>query len=96
MKSDLFRKNLEIEDLRQRLQYMEVLTGRDSTEISDNITSESSKVDWARLLLDRQTDDMIIIVSREKIAHELIRLRNENKSLRTSNSSQVSQAQKSF
>lgn len=80
----MFKKNLEIEDLRQRLQYMEVLTGRDSAEIADNITTESSKVDWARLLLDQQTDDMIINVSREKIAHEIIRLRNENRQLRSS------------
>lgn len=78
----MFKKNLEIEDLRQRLQYLEILTGRDSSEISESITPESSKVDWARLLLDHNTDDMIITVSREKIAHELIKLRNENKNLR--------------
>ena len=61
---------------------MEALTGRDSAEISDQISAETSKVDWARLLLDRHTDDMIITVSREKIAHEIIRLRNENKTLK--------------
>lgn len=45
------------------------------------ISDESSKVDWASLLLDENTDDMIITVSREKIAHEIIRLRTENKHL---------------
>lgn len=70
---------------------METLTGRDSAEISDNITSETSKVDWARLLLDSNTDDMIITVSREKIAHEIIRLRNENRNLKSvANSYQAS------
>lgn len=69
---------------------MEILTGRDSAEISDNITSETSKVDWARLLLDSNTDDMIITVSREKIAHEIIRLRNENRTLKISNSDHAS------
>lgn len=70
---------------------METLTGRDSAEISDNITSETSKVDWARLLLDSNTDDMIITVSREKIAHEIIRLRNENRNLKSvANSEQAS------
>ena len=62
---------------------METLTGRDSIEISENITADTSKVDWARLLLDTNTDDMIITVSREKIAHELIRLRNENRKLKS-------------
>lgn len=33
---------------------------------------ESTKVDWARLLLDESTDNLIINVSREKIANELI------------------------
>ena len=50
--------------------------------IRDQVTHETSKVDWAQLLLDDQTDDMIITVSREKIAHELIRLRNENNDFR--------------
>lgn len=73
---------------------METLTGRDSAEISDNITSETSKVDWARLLLDTNTDDMIITVSREKIAHEIIRLRNENRSLKSATTAdQVSTSQ---
>lgn len=43
------------------------------------ITEETSNVDWARLLLDDKTDDVIINVSREKIAHELIRLKAELK-----------------
>lgn len=38
---------LENEDLRQRLQYMETLCGKDSTLIRDNISEETSKVDWA-------------------------------------------------
>lgn len=46
------------------------------------ITEESSKVDWARLLLDESTDNMIINVSREKIANELIQLRTELKNLK--------------
>jgi hypothetical protein len=37
------------------------------------ITEETSNVDWARVLLDQSTDDIIINVSREKIAHELIK-----------------------
>lgn len=79
-----FQKQLENEDLRQRLVYMETLAGRDSSSIKDMITDETSKVDWARLLLDESTDDMIISVSREKIAHELIRLRTENKQMKQS------------
>lgn len=51
--------------------------------IKDMVTEESSKVDWARILLDQGTDDVIISVSREKIAHELIRLRTELKNLRS-------------
>lgn len=47
------------------------------------VSEESSKVDWARILLDQSTDDMIISVSREKIAHELIRLRTEVKNLKS-------------
>lgn len=57
---------------------METMVGKDSSLIRDNITEETSNVDWARLLLDDSTDDMIINVSREKIAHELIRLKSEN------------------
>lgn len=55
--------------------------------IKDMITEETSNVDWARLLLDDKTDDLIINVSREKIAHELIRLKTENKHLRMSSNS---------
>jgi hypothetical protein len=47
LKSDLFQKQLENEDLRQRLQYLETLTGKDSTMIRDQITDDTSKVDWA-------------------------------------------------
>jgi hypothetical protein len=57
------------------------LLGKDSSLIRDNISEETSKVDWARLLLDENTDDMIINVSREKIAHELLRLKTENQKL---------------
>jgi hypothetical protein len=36
-------------------------------------------VDWAAALLDTEhTDDMIITVSREKIAREILKLRAEN------------------
>ena len=51
--------------------------------IRDQVAMKSNKVDWAQLLLDDQTDDMIITVSREKIAHEIIVLRNENNDLRS-------------
>ena len=50
--------------------------------IKDQITSETSKVDWAAVLLDENTDDMIITVSREKIAHDILALREENKKLK--------------
>lgn len=43
--------------------------------IRDQITDETSRVDWAQVLLDSATDDMIITVSREKIAHEILKLR---------------------
>ena len=66
---------------------METLCGRDSQQIKDNISAESGNVDWAKVLLDQTTDDMIIIVSREKIAHEIIRLRQMvNKPPPTANS----------
>ncbi len=55
--------------------YLEALTGRDSAFIRDNISEETSKIDWAQLLLDDKTDDMIISVSREKIAHQLLQLK---------------------
>jgi len=82
----LFQTQLENDDLRQRLQYLETLCGKDSSFIRDNISDESSKVDWARVLLDDNTNDMIISVSREKIAHEIIMLRNEVKRLSSSGS----------
>lgn len=66
------------------MQYLETMMGKDSSLIRDNITQETSNVDWARLLLDEETDDMVINVSREKIAHELIRLKTENQKLRQS------------
>jgi len=75
LNSNLFQKQLENEDLRQRLAYMETICGRDSQSIKDNISLETSKVDWAKVLLDPETDDMTVNVSREKIAHEIIRLR---------------------
>ena len=50
--------------------------------IRDQITDETSRVDWAQVLLDSATDDMIITVSREKIAHEILKLRQENQKLR--------------
>lgn len=72
---------------------METLTGRDSSMIKDMITEETSNVDWARLLLDERTDDVIINVSREKIAHELIRLKTEIKHMKANgNSSFIDEA----
>jgi hypothetical protein len=42
-------------------------------------TPPPSKIDWARLLLDvDSTEDMLITVNREKIGQELLRLRSEN------------------
>jgi hypothetical protein len=42
----------------------------------ENVSEESSsRVDSAKLLLDENTNDKIITVSREKIANEIIRLR---------------------
>ena len=83
LKSQLFQKQLENEDLRQRLIYLETISGRDSSSIKDMVTEESSNVDWARILLDQSTDDLIINVSREKIANELIKLRTELKNLKS-------------
>ncbi len=57
------------------------MTGKDSGFIRDNISEETSKIDWAQLLLDDNTDDMIISVSREKIAHQLIKLKQDNQKL---------------
>lgn len=63
--------------------------------IKDMITEETSNIDWARLLLDEKTDDVIINVSREKIAHELIRLKTEIKHLKlNSNSNFIEEASK--
>lgn len=73
----MYQVQLENEDLRQRLQYLEALTGKDSAFIRDNISEETQKIDWAQLLLDEKTDDMIIAVSREKIAHQIITLKQE-------------------
>lgn len=50
--------------------------------IRKQVSKDTSKVDWAQLLLDDQTENLIINVSRKKIAHELIRLRTENSDLR--------------
>ena len=83
LKSQLFQKQLENEDLRQRLVFLETTCGRDSSSMNDTVPEESGKIDWARILLDQSTDDLIISVSREKIAHEMIRLRTEVKNLRS-------------
>jgi len=60
---------MENDDLRERLQYLEAMTGKDSSLIRDTISEETNNVDWVRVLLDDNTDDMIITASREKIAH---------------------------
>ncbi len=62
-----------------------MLTGRDSALIRDAISDETSNVDWAKLLLDEETDDMVIIASREKIAHQMLKLIHENKMLEAHN-----------
>eukprot|EP00347_Sterkiella_histriomuscorum_P001052 403373517 len=61
-KREMYQVQLENDDLRQRLQYLETLTGKDSSMIRDNITEETNNVDWAQLLLDDNTDDMIISI----------------------------------
>jgi hypothetical protein len=64
------------------VQYLESFTGRDSSDFPLE-TSSGSKVDWAAALLDiENTDNMIITVSREKIAREILRLRAENQRCR--------------
>ena len=75
---------MENEDLRNRIKYLETIIGKDSSLFRDTVTTEesSSKVDWARLCLDLEnTEDRIITVSREKIGQELLRLRSENSRL---------------
>jgi len=57
-------------------------------------------VDWARVLLDPNTEDMIINVSREKIAHEIIRLRalasqSGNRSVKSYDSNMLSRGLRS-
>jgi 5-bromo-4-chloroindolyl phosphate hydrolysis protein len=44
---ELYQMQLENDDLRQRLQYLETLTGKDSAFIRDNISEETQKIDWA-------------------------------------------------
>lgn len=75
MRRELFQKQLENDDLRNRLQYLEAVTGKDSYSIASSITPETEKIDWVKVLLDSNTDDLIISVSREKIANEIIKLR---------------------
>ena len=74
---------LENDDLRQRVVYLESVTGKDSQMIRDNVVT-SSKVDWAQYLLNVEStqDDMKILAeSKDKIAHEILRLRAENQKL---------------
>jgi regulator of replication initiation timing len=48
MKRDVHQLSLENEDLRDRLQYMEAMTGWDSQNLRDLVGEEAqSKVDWA-------------------------------------------------
>ena len=70
--------------MRLRVQYLESFTGRNSSDIpKETSSSRGSKVDWAAALLDIEgTDNMIITVSREKIAREILRLRAENQRYR--------------
>lgn len=77
MKSQIFQMQLENDDLRARLLYMEALKGKDSFPYRDNSSSETGNIDWAQILLDENTDDRVINASREKIAHQLIKLKNE-------------------
>ena len=64
----------ENDDLRERVQYLEVVTGKDSQLYREQV-SEESKIDWAQLLLtseDSQEDIRILAASKEKIAHEIL------------------------
>jgi len=68
---------LENDQLRLRLQYLESLSKINTQDFLS--ATEASRVDWAAALLDTEhTDDMIITVSREKIAREILKLRAEN------------------
>ena len=60
---------------------MESVTGRDSQMFRDTVGAGDSKVDWVQYLLSLEgsPDDMrILAASKDKIAHELLRLRAEN------------------
>jgi chromosome segregation ATPase len=65
------------------------MTGIDSQMIRDNINEESSrKVDWAQYLLTleaTQEDLRILAASKDKIAHEILRLRTDIQKLQSQN-----------
>jgi len=72
---------LENDDLRYRLAYLESVTGQDSQMFRDTAGGDT-KVDWVHYLLSLEgssPDDMrILAASKDKIAHEILRLRAEN------------------
>jgi chromosome segregation ATPase len=80
---------LENDDLRARLAYLESMTDIDSQMIRDNINEESNrKVDWAQYLFTleaTQEDLRILAASKDKIAHEILRLRTDIQKLQSQN-----------
>lgn len=82
---DLQMLTQENDDLRERLQYMEAMTGWDSQNLRDLVSEEGQgRVDWAQFLLNmenKKEDIKILSASKDKIATELIKLRAENQKL---------------
>ena len=79
--SDLVMR--ENEELRYRIQQMDnyIRNMQETQQFNTGVIEETppSKIDWARLLLDVETtEDMLITVNREKIGQELLRIRSEN------------------
>lgn len=60
LKKNLGQLELENWNLRERLELLEAASGADSQMIQDAVSGDSSKVDWAALLLDDKIDDLII------------------------------------
>jgi hypothetical protein len=75
LKKEIGQMGLENDNLRGRLEIMEAVSGKDSQLLQDSISGDTSKVDWAALLLDDKTDDLIISASREKIGHYILQLK---------------------
>jgi hypothetical protein len=61
LKKQMGQLSMENSDLRERLELLEATTGSDSQMLQDAVSGDSSKVDWAALLLDEKVDDLIIV-----------------------------------